>query len=836
MNMNAPSPGPRITAVLGPTNTGKTHFAMERMLAHKSGMIGFPLRLLARENYDRVVAAKGVGKAALITGEERILPPNPAYYLCTVESMPLDRETDFLAIDEIQLAADHERGHIFTDRLLRARGQAETMFLGSEIVRRLVRRLVPEAEYVSRPRFSTLAYTGPRRLTRLPPRSAAVVFSAAGVYELAELMRRRQGGVAVVLGALSPRTRNAQVGMYQAGEVDYLVATDAIGMGLNMDISHVAFAALGKFDGTARRPLTAHEIGQIAGRAGRYLRNGSFGTTNGVGALDEERVAAVENHEFEPLKGLYWRNADLDFTSLAALRRSLDAPPPDPVLVRAPEADDQRLLAMLTDHADVAERASGAAALRLLWEVCQVPDFRKIISDSHARFLARAYLHLTGSGRLPTDWVAAQIAAIDRVDGEIETLTQRISFIRTWTYISHRVDWLDDSAHWQERTREIEDRLSDALHDRLTQRFVDRRAATLARGRGAGRKAMASVTNDDEVLVEGEFVGRLAGFRFVPDGTAAGDDARAIRGAALSALRDIVPARLRDCIGAADRDFDLDDDGGILWRGAVIARLRNSRDVLAPGIEVAAGELLEASSREALRRRLSDWLAARLGRDLAPLFALRERAAQGGGAVRGLAFQLVEALGLLPRRPLAKLLGEIGADGRKAVTALGVRIGLESIFVTGLAKGRGRRVRRILWAVAHDADAGEVAKAALSCHRLRGIAAGAYLAQGFVPAGRIAVRADVLEKLSAEARRLARQGPFLATPTLANSIGAGVEDLPGVLAALDYHSIDEDGVVTFAAPAPKHRRRTKAKRPRRRTVAADPDSPFAKLRDLKLAK
>jgi len=799
--------------------------------------MGFPLRLLARENYDRVVAAKGAAKAALITGEERIVPPNPAYSLCTVESMPLDHEADFLAVDEIQLAADRERGHIFTDRLLHARGRAETMFLGSEIARRLVRRLVPEAEYVSRPRFSTLAHTGPRRLTRLPPRSAAVVFSAAGVYELAELMRRRQGGVAVVLGALSPRTRNAQVGMYQAGEVDYLVATDAIGMGLNMDINHVAFAALRKFDGIAPRPLTAHEIGQIAGRAGRYLSNGTFGTTNGVGALDEDRVNAVENHEFEPLKGLYWRNADLDFASLVALRRSLDAPPPDPVLVRAPEADDQRLLAMLAAQEDIAERATDTAALRLLWEVCQVPDFRKIISDSHARFLARVYLHLSGGAHLPTDWVAAQIAAIDRVDGEIETLTQRISFIRTWTYISHRADWLDDAAHWQERTREIEDRLSDALHDRLTQRFVDRRAATLARGRGTGRKTLAAVTGDDEVLVEGEFVGRLAGFRFVPDSSAVGDDARAIRAAALSALRGIVPARLRDCIGGADRAFDLDDGGGILWRGAVIARLRGSRDVLAPGIEVAAGDLLEAGGREALRRRLNDWLATRLRRDLAPLIGLREGSAQSDGAVRGLAFQLVEALGVLPRARLAKLLGEIGTDGRNAVTALGVRIGSESVFLPALAKGRGRHLRRILWAVAHGADAGAAAAPTMSCIRQPKIATGAYLAQGFVPAGTLAVRADILEKLSAEARRLARQGPFLATPALANVIGAAFEDLPAVLTALGYHATDDDGTVTFAAPAPKPRRRAKAKRPRRRIAAkVDLDSPFAKLRDLKLAK
>jgi len=836
MDMNTPTPGTRITAVLGPTNTGKTHFAIERMLAHKSGIMGFPLRLLARENYDRVVAVKGAGKVALITGEERIVPPNPSYFLCTVESMPVDRQTDFLAVDEIQLAADRERGHIFTDRLLRARGQAETMFLGSEIVRRLVRRLVPEAEYVSRPRFSNLAYTGPRRLTRLPPRSAAVVFSAAGVYELAELIRRRQGGVAVVLGALSPRTRNAQVAMYQAGEVDYLVATDAIGMGLNMDIGHVAFAALRKFDGMASRPLTAHEIGQIAGRAGRYLQNGSFGTTNGVGAFADDLVTAVENHEFQPLKWIYWRNSDLDFGSLAALRRTLDAAPPDAVLVRAPEADDQGQLNILAGREDIVDRAGDAAAVRLLWEVCQIPDFRKIFSDSHTRFLAEVYLHLTGAGRLPTDWVARQIANIDRIDGDIETLTQRISFIRTWTYISHRAGWLDDGPQWQERTREIEDKLSDALHQCLVERFVDRRAATLARGRGAARKTLAAVTGDDEVLVEGEFVGRLAGFRFVADSAATGDDARVIRGAALSALRGVVPARLRACIDAADSAFDLDEGGAILWRGAPIARLQGGRDVLAPGIDVATGDLLEIRGREALRRRLSTWLADRVHRDLAPLFKLRDRSAKSEGVVRGLAFQLVEALGLLPRRELAKLLDEIGAEGRKAATALGIRIGSEAVFLPAMATARGRRLRRVLWLVRHDADAGAVAADDLGIARLPAVPAGAYLAQGFVPTGGLAVRADRLERLSADVRRLGRQGAFMATSALARTIGAKADDLAAVLTALGYRAADENGVVTFSAPPAKPRRRAKGKRPRRRAAAVDPESPFAKLRDLKLAK
>ncbi|HIP80197.1 MAG TPA: disulfide oxidoreductase, partial [Kiloniellaceae bacterium] len=505
----------KITAVLGPTNTGKTYLAIDRMLGHPSGMIGFPLRLLARENYDRIVQIKGAAKVALVTGEEKIVPPGARYFCCTVESMPVDRPVSFLAVDEIQLCADPERGHVFTDRLLHARGLAETMFLGAETIRPVLQALVPEAEYIGRPRFSTLTYTGPQKLTRLPPRSAVVAFSASEVYATAELIRRQRGGTAVVLGALSPRTRNAQVELFESGEVDYLVATDAIGMGLNLNLDHVAFAKLRKFDGRGQRRLTAPEVGQIAGRAGRHMNDGTFGTTTEIGPLPDSLVEAVENHSFDPLAFVSWRNVDLDFSDPLALLKSLDRKPPRRELLLAQEADDQIALATLAKQPEIAALATTPEAVALLWEVCQVPDFRKILSDHHAQLLAQIYLKLMGNEkRLPEAWVGAQLQRLERSDGDIDQLIARLAHIRTWTYITHRGDWLDDSDHWQERARAIEDSLSDALHERLTQRFVDRRAAFLVRRLRGDSDLIGAVRKNGEVVVEGEFVGRIAGFRF----------------------------------------------------------------------------------------------------------------------------------------------------------------------------------------------------------------------------------------------------------------------------------------------------------------------------------
>ncbi|MHA1565722.1 MAG: helicase-related protein, partial [Alphaproteobacteria bacterium] len=486
---------PRITAVLGPTNTGKTYLAIERMLGHRSGMIGFPLRLLARENYDRVCKARGAAQVALITGEERIIPAQPRYFLCTVEAMPLDRRVAFLAVDEIQLCADPERGHVFTNRLLEARGEEETMFLGAETIGPMIARLLPEAHFVTRNRMSRLSYTGPKKLTRLPRRSAVIGFSASAVYGLAEMLRRQRGGTAVVLGALSPRTRNAQVAMYEAGEVDYLVATDAIGMGLNMAIDHVAFSGLIKFDGRQPRHLSAPEIAQIAGRAGRHMSDGTFGTTNELSGLEPQLVEALEDHQFDRLKTIYWRNGVLDFSSLDALQRSLAAPPPGRGLVRARAADDLLALKALRGDEEVVRLAGGGESVALLWDVCQVPDFRKALGSGHARLVGRIFKYLmSDEGVLPVDWVARSISRLDRTDGDIDTLVGRIAHIRTWTYISHRGDWLEDAAHWQGQARALEDKLSDALHEGLTQRFVDRRAAALVSRISAGETLLGAVT------------------------------------------------------------------------------------------------------------------------------------------------------------------------------------------------------------------------------------------------------------------------------------------------------------------------------------------------------
>ena len=573
--------GSRLVAILGPTNTGKTHLAIERMLGHRSGMIGFPLRLLARENYDRVVKLRGARSVALITGEEKILPPNPSYFVCTVESMPLDRPVEFLAVDEIQLCADRERGHVFTARLLHARGLRETMFLGADTIRPLMRRLVPDAEYVSRPRFSTLSYSGHKKVTRLPPRSAVIAFAIADVFSLAELVRRQRGGTAVVMGALSPRTRNAQVGMFQAGEVDYLVATDAIGMGLNMDLNHVAFARLAKFDGRGLRRLSAAEIGQIAGRAGRHMSDGTFGTTADEGPLDPEIVSAVEAHKFEPLTRISWRNSALRFNSVGMLLNSLDEPPPAPGLIQTRDADDHRALNLLSRSAEVTALATHPGAVRLLWEVCQIPDFRKMMSDSHARFLAQCFLHLAGPAeRLPSGWIAGQIAQLDRVDGDIDTLMTRIAHIRTWTYITHRADWVHGAADWQDRARGIEDRLSDALHESITQRFVDRRSAFLVRHLAGDGELLASVGKDGEVRVEGSYVGRLDGFRFLPD---AGDreETRMLVTVANRVLRSEIALRGRLLATDGDDAFAIDPIGNLLWRGGMVGRLAARRHAAA---------------------------------------------------------------------------------------------------------------------------------------------------------------------------------------------------------------------------------------------------------------
>jgi ATP-dependent RNA helicase SUPV3L1/SUV3 len=818
---------PRLVAVLGPTNTGKTHYAIERMLGHQSGMIGFPLRLLARENYDRVVKAKGARAVALITGEEKILPPNPSYFVCTVESMPLDRPVDFLAVDEIQLCADPERGHVFTQRLLEARGRYETLMLGSDTIKPLLRRLVPDAEVTGRPRFSTLRYTGVKKVTRLPPRSAVVAFAVADVFALAELMRRQRGGAAVVMGALSPRARNAQVGLFQSGEVDYLVATDAIGMGLNMDLDHVAFAKLVKFDGTQPRHLTAPEIAQIAGRAGRHMSDGTFGVTADEEGIDPETVEAVENHRFDPLARLYWRNSRLEFRSVRLLLKSLEERPRRPGLVPAREADDHRALQALSRMPDIAATAQTPAAVRLLWEVCQIPDFRKVMSDTHARLLAQIYRHLSGpTERLPADWVANHVARLDRTDGDIDSLMARIAHVRTWTFISHRADWLADAAHWQERARAIEDRLSDALHDRITQRFVDRRAAFLVRQLAGAQELLASVSRDGEVKVEGHYVGRLEGFRFRPDTAATDEAARTLLAAANRVLRAEIAERAAALVAAPADEFALTPDAVVLWRNGAVARLTAGDHVLQPKVDVLPAEFLDGAHRETVRRRLAEVVRELIHQPLVPLFKLAE--ADLEAASRGLAYRLVEALGTLP---LAQLDGQVTAldkSARKRLAQLGVRLGTEVVYLAPLLNGRASAMSALLWAVREGAVLPMPTVRGASPVRDVGIPDGLYEAMGYRVLGPRALRVDRVERLALATRRLARRGPFGASPELAQTAGCRKDELAAVLAALGYRAVMDSTGVTFHA-----RRRPQPRKPARH--AAPADGPFAKLGALRLA-
>jgi ATP-dependent RNA helicase SUPV3L1/SUV3 len=702
-----------VTAILGPTNTGKTHLAIERMCGHSSGIIGFPLRLLAREVYDRVVRIKGEKQVALITGEEKIVPPDARYFLCTVESMPVETDHGFVAVDEAQLGIDPERGHVFTDRMLHARGRDETMILGSESLAPMVRALVPKAEIIGRPRFSTLSYVAPTKLSRLPPRSAIVAFSAEQVYAVAEMLRRTRGGAAVVMGALSPRTRNAQVAMYQAGEVDYLVATDAIGMGLNMDVAHVAFAGLTKFDGRRRRRLTPAEMAQIAGRAGRHQRDGTFGTLTLGGdraaEFTPEEIAAIEEHRFAPIDFLHWREGNLDLSSVERLIASLERRPSRVELRAAPEAVDLLVLKRLAEDPDVLARARGPARVRRLWAACGLPDFRKTGPDHHARLVATLYTHLSqGNERIPRGWFAEQVARLDNVQGDIETLADRLAGVRTWAYIAHRPDWLADPAEMIERTRGLEERLSDALHERLTQRFVDRRTSVLLRQLG-GREADLPVVVDaeGEVTVGSHPIGRLDGFDFQVDPAARHTDRKMLLATAERRLGGEYERRAAALVADEPASFVLDTapatTPAIGWRGHAVARLGPGKNLLSPRILLDRRlDRLSPTGKAAVTERLGAWVGAEVVRHL----GLLRRAGQASHdpktlpAARSVLAMLVDNGGVVARAEVAKPLAALPREARRAITRLGVRIGALDLFIPAMLRPEPVRWRAALRAAA----------------------------------------------------------------------------------------------------------------------------------------
>ena len=799
--------GAGVTAVLGPTNTGKTHLAIERMLAHSSGLIGLPLRLLAREVYNRAVERVGAEAVALITGEEKIKPPNPRFWVATVEAMPRDLDVAFLAIDEIQLAADFERGHVFTDRMLNRRGREETLVLGAATMKPIVERLLPGASIVSRPRLSQLTFAGEKKLTRLPRRSAVVAFSAEEVYAIAELIRRQRGGAAVVLGALSPRTRNAQVELYQSGQVDYLVATDAIGMGLNLDVDHIAFASDRKFDGYQFRKLSPSELAQIAGRAGRATRDGTFGTSGRCPPFETELVQALESHTFESVKLVQWRNTDLDFSSVGALQATLAAAPTENALARAPVAEDILVLDHAARDDDVRGMTRTAADVERLWDVCQLPDYRKIAPANHAELVVTVYGFLQRDGAIKTDWFAHQVAQADRTDGDIDTLSNRIAHIRTWTFAANRPNWLADPEHWQDVTRGVEDRLSDALHERLTERFVDRRTSVLMRRLRENATFEPEFNKTGEVAVEGHVIGRLDGFVFVPDASSGGSEAKALQNAAQKALAGEIAARATRLAEAPDAQFVLAADGALRWTGAAVGKLQAGEEVLHPRVRLIADEHLTGAPRDAVEARLNAWLKVHIQRLLGPLLQLAA-AADVTGIARGVAFQLVEALGVLDRQRVAEDVKGLEQPARATLRKYGVRFGVYHIYLPMLLKPAPRTLATQLWALRHDGPQSKgldellhlAGSGRTSMPVNREIDTVLYRTAGYRVSGERAVRVDILERLADLIRPALSwregSGPkppgavvgggFTVVSGMTSLTGASGEDFASILRSLGY--------------------------------------------------
>ncbi|EKS37287.1 helicase-related protein [Afipia broomeae] len=819
---NERAPGAGVTAVLGPTNTGKTHLAIERMLAHSSGIIGLPLRLLAREVYNKIAARAGAGAVALITGEEKIKPPHARYWVSTVEAMPRDLDVSFLAVDEIQIAADLERGHVFTDRVLNRRGRDETLLLGAATMRPIIERLLPGANIVTRPRLSQLEFAGDRKITRQPRRTAIVAFSADEVYAIAELIRRQHGGAAVVLGSLSPRTRNAQVDMFQSGDVDYLVATDAVGMGLNLDVDHVAFASDRKYDGYQFRRLTPAEFAQIAGRAGRATRDGTFGTTGRCAPFEPELVNALQNHTFDSVKMLQWRNTRLDFSSLGALQVSLALTPNHEALTRAPIAEDIRVLDHAARDEDVRDMAKGAAAVERLWEACQIPDYRKLSPAAHAELVTTLYGFLMRKGRIPDNWFEAQIAQTDRTDGDIDTLSARIAQIRTWTFAANRPDWLVDPERWQAIARAVEDKLSDALHERLTERFVDRRTSVLMRRLRENTMLNTEIGKTGEVIVEGHMIGRLDGFMFAPESAEAGSDAKALQAAALKALAGEIDARAEKLSKAPDEQFVLASDGTLRWTGDAVAKLVAADDALHPRIRIIADERLTGPSREAVQTRLDLWLKTHIEKILGPMFEL-SKAEDVTGIARGIAFQLIEALGVLERPRIAAEMKDLDQPSRASLRKYGVRFGAYHIFLPALLKPAARGLASLLWGLKRDnvdwsALTGAqhlAASGRTSFPADKALDQEAYRTLGYKLCGDRAVRVDILERLADLIRPALSWRPgspgdkpagafdgrsFTATQAMTSLTGSAGEDFASILKALGYRMEKRPPLPEVVAP------------------------------------
>jgi ATP-dependent RNA helicase SUPV3L1/SUV3 len=821
----------KITAVLGPTNTGKTHLAIETMLSFDTGMIGFPLRLLAREVYDKVVKKIGVDKVALITGEEKIIPSNSKYFLCTVESMPIDKNLDFVGVDEIQMCADHERGHIFTDRLLNIRGNKLTMFMGSNTIKSIIAKLDDDIEVINRERLSKLSYSGHKKISRIDRKTAIIAFSAEEVYAIAELIRRQKGGAAIVMGSLSPKTRNAQVALYQSGDVDFLVATDAIGMGINMDLNHVYFSNLKKFDGKKSRRLNLSEIGQIAGRAGRYLNDGSFGITGECKEINSEEVDLLENHKFEEIQSIFWRNSNLNFNNSLSLIKSLDEKPQEHWLRKIYEREDEKALKFFLRDKNLNEKKLNEFNLKLLWECCQIPDFVKKTYGNHYEVIGNVFKYLSSEkGKITDDYMHLQLMKLNKFDGNVDSLSNRIANVRTWSYVSNKNNWVENQNYWIEKTKILEDKLSDRLHEELTKTFIDKRASVLARGLKQDMEFQTKILENNDVMIDDQFIGKINGLKLELDlkKGALETDIKSLKKAARQTVGPELEKRIQTIIETGL--IELNDDSKIYWKKYPIARIISGKDYLDPNLELIVDDILEQNQKQKLINYIEKWLKNKINTILKSLIDLKN-IKEKNSSIKALAFQLYENNGVLKREQVNYYLKDMEQNDRKILRDLGVKFGRYHVFLYKLIKPEAVKLRTLLWKNYFQKNF-NLKPPTFGLNFLDDIKynnKNFMLLCGFEKFNNFFVRIDILERLFVQIinTNSEKEKEIKLIPEMLNLLGCNKENFKKLLKNMNYKIIERDNETFFRYLPPKKIKRIFNKKDIK-------ESPFKILKNLNL--
>ena len=821
----------KITAVLGPTNTGKTFLAIETMLSFDSGMIGFPLRLLAREVYDKVIKKISPDKVALITGEEKIIPSNAKYFLCTVESMPINKHLDFVGIDEIQMCADHERGHIFTDRLLNVRGDKLTMFMGSSTIRNIVKKLNEDTEFINRDRLSKLSFVGHKKISRINRKTAIIAFSTEEVYAIAELVRRQKGGAAIVMGSLSPKTRNAQVNLYQSGDVDFLVATDAIGMGINMDLENVFFSNLRKFDGKKLRKLNLSEIGQIAGRAGRYLNDGNFGITGNCKDISPEEVELLENHKFEEIKILFWRNSKLNFNNASALIKSLNEKPKKEWLRKIHECEDEKVLKYFLNNMESHNIKDNKDTLELLWECCQIPDFVKKTYGNHIEVVGKVFDFLNGiNGKISNDYMRIQLMKLDNLDGNVDSLSNRIANVRTWSYVSNKINWVENQNYWIEKTKILEDRLSERLHEELTRTFIDKRASILARGLKQDMDFKTEIMENDKVVIDGQFIGNLKGLKFEMDLKAGAleTDIKSLKKAARQTVGPELKKRIQLILDTGL--IEIKNDFKIYWRDFPIAKLEQGKDYLNPEIFIIVDDLLDNKDKQNFSNFIEKWIKEKIELVLKSLIDLKNLK-ESNSSIKALAYQLYENNGVLKRENVTDYLKKLGQEERKILRELGVKFGRYHIFLYKLLKPEAVSLRILLWKNFHQ----KFLNLAPPTFGLNFVEdkntknKNFMLLCGFENFEKYFVRIDILERLFVQ---IINSNPdknkeIRLVPEMLNLLGCNKQNFQKLIEKMNYKTFEKENELYF-----KYHPKKIIKKSSKRIVTSN--SPFKVLKNLNL--